>query len=210
MNKDEVMEYLKGEEGQGLISELGYKQLNRDVVDEYLKGTDEGKSLLFSITDKAKEKAVSNWKEKYLKSEVQKELDRLNPQLTDEQKRIKELEAEISKRDYEAKINSVVKSVKEYNKSKGYELPEKVIELLCGDDEEKAKMLLDEIGAEYNTNLNNRITKEVDTRLSKDPKPGVLADTTSKKITLEQYVAMSDEQRKELNLSLKELTEMMQ
>lgn len=198
MTKEQLMEILNSDLGKETVKELGLTTLNKEVVNDYLANNNDGKSIYFSITDKAKAKGVEEYKTKYFENEVQKRLNELNPTLTEEQKKIKELELELQKRDREILLGNVKKELGKYN-SEVYNLPQEIMDIIGFEDIEKGKATIDTVGKKFKAIIDERVLAEVNNRLKNDPKPNNVSTPTKKELTLAELENMSSEQRKKLS-----------
>ncbi len=129
-NKDsnEVKEYLKG-----------LKTVSVDDVKGFLD-TDEGKRFIQPELDRYHTKGLESWKEKNLESLIDKELQKRNPEQSEEQKRISALEKELEKRDAEAKRERL----KSFALGKAQELniPSSLVDNFLGDTDEDTELNL--------------------------------------------------------------------
>jgi hypothetical protein len=119
------------EEVKTYLSEL--KTVSKDDVEGYLE-TSEGKKLLQPRLDKNFSKGLETWKEKNLNALVEDEYRKKNPEETEEQKRIRQLEEKLNaaekKSQREALLNKALGVVDE----KG--LPKKLVNYFVGEDED--------------------------------------------------------------------------
>lgn len=178
MTKEELKALLEGEEKQNftdLLTEMGLTKLDNSSVENYLKNTDTGKSLLFSINDKEYERRHKKYMEEGgFAKDFEKEYQKKNPQLTEEQKKIRDLEVELNNyKKAQLKANNIKQLGETANK---FGLPSALIEHIVGEDLEASKTLLETIGSDYSTHFTSALEKAVNERLGATPKPS--GDTT--------------------------------
>ena len=173
MTKEEFLAFINGEGKDTfneVISELGMTKLDKTNVEKYLSGTDEGKSLLFSLNDKEYTRRFKKYKEEGgFAKDFEEEYQKRNPQMTEEQKRIRKMEVELENyKKMEVKRNNM-RELSKMNEE--YGLPEEVFELLVTDNLETSKSSLENIGKKYKTHFNSTVEKMVNEKLGNTNKP---------------------------------------
>ncbi len=173
MTKEEFLKFINGE-GKDIfndvVSELGMSKLDNSTVEHYLKNTDTGKSLLFSLNDTEYNRRFKKYKEEGgFAKDFEAEYQKKNPQLTEEQKRIRDMEVELSNyKKMEIKRNNMkeLSSLKEQ-----YGLPDEVFEMSVNDNLETSKNLLENIGKKYQEHFNTSLEKAINEKLGGSAKP---------------------------------------
>ena len=187
MTKEELKALLEGEENQNftsIISEMGLTKLDNNTVENYLKGTDTGKSLLFSLNDKEYERRHKKYMEEGgFAKDFEKEYQKKNPQLTEEQKKIRDLEVEVNNyKKAQLKADNIKQLGETANK---FGLPSDLVEYIVSEDLEQSKTLLETIGANYSTHFASELEKAVNEKLGKSNKP--LGDNEENKETKDRF-----------------------
>lgn len=173
MTKEELLAFINGD-GKNtfneVISELGMAKMDKTNVEKFLSGTDEGKSLLFSLNDKEYTRRHKKYMEEGgFAKDFEAEYQKRNPQMTEEQKRIRNMEVELENyKKMEVKRNNM-KELSELNKEFG--LPDEVFELLVTDNLETSKTSIENIGKKYKSHLDNTVEQLVNEKLGGSPKP---------------------------------------
>jgi Skp family chaperone for outer membrane proteins len=191
MTKEELKKLIEGEGKTAfdeIIKESGLSKLDKATVENYLKTDNDGKSLLFSIQDNRLNKYR---KEGEFLKDFETEFQKRNPTMTEEQKKLRDMEVELEnlKREKTRSLNS--KQLKDINKEFG--LPDDVFEMLVGEDLESSKTKITEIGGKFKKHFEDTLQAKITEKLGDSPKP--LGGTPIKNITLEQYESMSKEER---------------
>lgn len=135
--EQEVKDYVEG---------LKKNQLTPDGVKQYLE-TDEGKKVIQPVLDKYHAKSLESWKENNLEKmvgeRVEQEIKNRYPEETEEQKRLKKLEAELDSerkaRSYEALKSKAVSEATQ----KG--LPIDIVDHFVGNDEDSTRANLEKL-----------------------------------------------------------------
>lgn len=129
-NKDdkEVKDYLNG-----------LKTVSVDDVKGFLD-TEEGKRFIQPDLDRYFTKELESWKEKNLENLIEKEVQKRNPEQSEEQKRISALEEELDKRDAEAKREKL----RNFALAKALEMniPSSLVDRFLGDTDEDTEQNL--------------------------------------------------------------------
>ena len=135
MTLEEIKAWLEenkgNEEVTAYLKEL--KTVSKDDVEGFLE-TAEGKKLLQPKLDKNFTKGLETWKEKNLDTLVEEKHREMNPEETEEQKRIRLLEQKLE--DSEKKSNREALRNKAINLADEKGLPKKLVDRFIGDDEE--------------------------------------------------------------------------
>lgn len=198
MTKEELLAFINGEGKDTfneVISELGMSKLDKTNVEKFLSSTDEGKSLLFSLNDKEYTRRHKKYMEEGgFAKDFEAEYQKRNPQMTEEQKKMRNLEIELENyKKMEVKRNNM-KELSKMNEQ--YGLPEEVFELIVSDNLESSKTSLETIGTKYKSHLDSTVEKLVNEKLGGSPKP--LGNTGTKVVTYAEYLKMTPEQRESL------------
>ncbi len=132
---EELMQFVEVKEGkeQELADYLSGKILTPDNVKGYLE-TDEGHKIIKTLNDKHFNKAIVTWKENNLDSIVEDEIAKRNPGETEDQKRIRILEAKIKESETKEKRTRLESYAKEVATQKG--VPAEIVPYFVADDEE--------------------------------------------------------------------------
>lgn len=167
----------------------GLTQVTPEGVEAFLE-TDEGKKVLQPKLDRNFTKGLETWKEKNLKKIVDDEVKKANPQETEEQKRIRELEEMFAEKERE--------SVREKNKNKALtilndkKLPSSLIDLLITDDEETTLTNIKQYEEVFTSQLESVVEDKLKaggTSLQDSTKPKVLTLDDIRKMSEEEVIA---------------------
>ncbi|MCE5021391.1 DUF4355 domain-containing protein [Staphylococcus haemolyticus] len=135
MNVEDIKSYFEEHKDDKDVKEYlsGLKTVSVDDVKGFLD-TEEGKRFIQPELDRYHTKGLESWKEKNLESLIEKEVQKRNPEQSEEQKRITALEQELEKRDAEAKREKL----KSYALSKAQELniPSSLVDRFVGETDE--------------------------------------------------------------------------
>ncbi|MGL5050902.1 MAG: hypothetical protein ACRC6A_09215 [Fusobacteriaceae bacterium] len=203
MTKSEMLEFIKNEGAEvfnEVTAELGLKQINKETVENYFK-TDEGKSILFSKYDLEHSRRFKKYKEDGgFAKDFDTEYQKRNPQMTEEAKKLMELETKV--KDYERKevVSNNFKELSSMNEN--YKLPKNVFKMLVGEDLELSRKQIEEVGSEFLSHTNSLIETRVTEKLGSSQKP-IPTGAPIKAISMEQYTAMSKHER--MNIPLEEV-----
>ncbi|EQA5965398.1 TPA: DUF4355 domain-containing protein [Staphylococcus pseudintermedius] len=144
MNIEEVKTFLEDNKEQEEVKEYlkGLKTVSVDDVKGFLD-TEEGKRFIQPELDRYHSKGLESWKEKNLEKLIEQEVQKRNPEQTEEQKRISALEEELKKRDAEAKREKL----KSYALGKAQELklPTSLVGRFLGESDEDTEQNLKEL-----------------------------------------------------------------
>ncbi|EHA6108959.1 DUF4355 domain-containing protein [Staphylococcus pseudintermedius] len=144
MNIEEVKTFLEDNKEQEEVKEYlkGLKTVSVDDVKGFLD-TEEGKRFIQPELDRYHSKGLESWKEKNLENLIEQEVQKRNPEQSEEQKRISALEEELKKRDAEAKREKL----KSYALGKAQELklPTSLVERFLGESDEDTEQNLKEL-----------------------------------------------------------------
>ena len=180
-NKDsEDFKALIGEVVQPAAPEQ--KPLTPDLVNEYLQ-TAEGKALIQPMMDKRVTDAIKTYREnnfeKELKEQVAKEILKMNPQETPEQKQIRELREAVEKERSAREHDTLVRQIVEECAKR--QLPTFWVEDFKGDTLDEAKVFMGKVENSYK-DLENKVKNEP---LSSGYRPGSGRETNDKKTKLD-------------------------
>lgn len=135
MNVEEIKNYFEEHKDDKEVKDYlnGLKTVSVDDVKGFLD-TEEGKRFIQPELDRYHTKGLESWKEKNLESLIEKEVQKRNPEQSEEQKRISALEKELEKRDAEAKREKL----RSYALGKAQELniPSSLVDRFLGDTDE--------------------------------------------------------------------------
>ncbi|NHM92962.1 MULTISPECIES: DUF4355 domain-containing protein [Staphylococcus] len=135
MNVEDIKSYFEEHKDDKEVKEYlsGLKTVSVDDVKGFLD-TEEGKRFIQPELDRYHTKGLESWKEKNLENLIEKEVQKRNPEQSEEQKRISALEKELEKRDAEAKREKL----KSYALGKAQEmnLPPSLVDRFLGDSDE--------------------------------------------------------------------------
>ena len=181
MEKEQFIEYLNSEDGQGLISEQGFSKLSKESVSSFLEGTEEGKALQFSIGDKTHNNYMKKLEEKgskvydgeALKSLREQWRQEDNPALTPDQVEIRELKNRLDKKEKDEKATNNYKAAKKLNENIG--LPSNVLDAYLErrsmDDLETTSKDLEGFGKIYKDAIDSKVESIVKERMGSSYKP---------------------------------------
>ncbi|WP_194750332.1 DUF4355 domain-containing protein [Staphylococcus chromogenes] len=144
MNVEDIKSYFEEHKDDKEVKEYlsGLKTVSVDDVKGFLD-TEEGKRFIQPELDRYHTKGLESWKEKNLENLIEKEVQKRNPEQSEEQKRISALEKELEKRDAEAKREKL----KSYALGKAQEmnLPPSLVDRFLGDSDEDTEANLKEL-----------------------------------------------------------------
>lgn len=172
MTKEELLGFINGE-GKELFteitSEMGLKRVDKTAVEEYFK-SDEGKSHLFSKYDVEYSRRFKKYKEEGgFAKDFDSEYQKRNPQMSEEQKALMEMQTKIAEYERKEKIGNNFKELSSLNEN--YKLPNSIFEMLVGEDLELSKTQIEKIGAEFSQHVTSQIEKGITEKLGNGPKP---------------------------------------
>jgi len=170
MTKEEFLKFASSAEGKNILKETGHTVLNKEVVNNYLTSNEEGKSLLFSLNDKEYERRFKKFENEKLPELLEKKYQEKHPGMTEEQKKLRAMEQELEGFKKEKIKATNFKQLSELNKD--YNLPNEFFEMLVGEDLEKSKAKITEIGTKYKADYEARLAKDIDEKLANGYKPG--------------------------------------
>lgn len=170
MTKEEFLKFASSAEGKNILKETGHTVLNKEVVNNYLTSNEEGKSLLFSLNDKEYERRFKKFENEKLPEMLEKKYQEKHPDMTEEQKKLRAMEQELEGFKREKIKATNFKQLSELNKD--YNLPNEFFEMLVGEDLEKSKAKITEIGTKYKADYEAKLAKDIDEKLANGYKPG--------------------------------------
>lgn len=154
-----------------VVEQVQTPTVSKEDIEKYL-GTDEGRKFLQPILDKTVTKSLETYKEKTLPNLVDQRVKELYPDVSPEQKALKEMQMELEKIKKEAMreklLNNALKIATEKN------LPTQIIDRFLGEDDETTAENLTLL----ETILNDAVKKAIEGKLpelgrspEKDKKP---------------------------------------
>lgn len=189
MKLEDIKQFLEENKDQEDVQEFlkGFNSINADDVKAYLE-SDEGKQLIQPKLDGYFSKGLETWKSNNLKKLVDEELKKHNPDLTDEQKRIKELEDYVAQKEQEAQFQTNKNIALNYLNEK--KLPSKLVDYFIGNDEETTMQNL----GQFEEVFTNQLQQAVESRLKQDGTELKGTDSKQATFTHEQLAAMSPDE----------------
>ncbi|HFN9073692.1 TPA: DUF4355 domain-containing protein [Staphylococcus aureus] len=141
MNIEEVKSFLEEHKDDKEVKDYlsGLKTVSVDDVKGFLD-TEEGKRFIQPELDRYHSKGLESWKEKNLENLIEKEVQKRNPEQSEEQKRISALEKELEKRDAEAKREKLRSNA--LGKAQELNLPTSLVDRFLGDSDEDTEQNL--------------------------------------------------------------------
>ncbi|EZT52551.1 DUF4355 domain-containing protein [Staphylococcus aureus] len=141
MNIEEVKSFFEEHKDDKEVKDYlnGLKTVSVDDVKGFLD-TEEGKRFIQPELDRYHSKGLESWKEKNLESLIEKEVQKRNPEQSEEQKRISALEKELEKRDAEAKREKLRSNA--LGKAQELNLPTSLVDRFLGDSDEDTEQNL--------------------------------------------------------------------
>lgn len=133
MTIEEVKKFLEENKSDDEVKELMNSFVTKESVEGFLD-TDEGKRLLQPRLDRYHAKSLESWKENNLKDIVDEKVKKLNPEETEEQRKIRELEERLNAAEREKTQQSLLNKVTQQLSKDG--LPTDLAGLLITEDEE--------------------------------------------------------------------------
>lgn len=134
---------------RGLLGE--FYTPTADGVKGFLEDNEDGKKLLQSLTDSRVTQGIDTFKKNNLEKLVQDELAKRNPSETPDQKRIRELEETIAKRDQEALMKELkAEALTSLSEKK---LPVFLVDQLLGNDKDSTTQNLTKFEEQWNTQI---------------------------------------------------------
>lgn len=159
MNLEEVKQFLEeNKESEDVKAYLGeLKQPTAEDVEGFLDSKD-GQKLLQPRLDRNFSKGLETWKEKNLDQLVDDEVKKRNPDETEEQKRIRELEKAIEKSENEKKREKLMNKAVSHASEKG--LPTDIVSFFIGDDEDTTIANLGTLEEKYNAAIEKAVNQK--------------------------------------------------
>ncbi|HEH2646341.1 TPA: DUF4355 domain-containing protein [Staphylococcus aureus] len=141
MNIEEVKSFFEEHKDDKEVKDYlnGLKTVSVDDVKGFLD-TEEGKRFIQPELDRYHSKGLESWKEKNLESLIEQEVQKRNPEQSEEQKRISALEKELEKRDAEAKREKLRSNA--LGKAQELNLPTSLVDRFLGDSDEDTEQNL--------------------------------------------------------------------
>ncbi|HHC5785883.1 TPA: DUF4355 domain-containing protein [Staphylococcus aureus] len=141
MNIEEVKSFFEEHKDDKEVKDYlnGLKTVSVDDVKGFLD-TEEGKRFIQPELDRYHSKGLESWKEKNLENLIEKEVQKRNPEQSEEQKRISALEKELEKRDAEAKREKLRSNA--LGKAQELNLPTSLVDRFLGDSDEDTEQNL--------------------------------------------------------------------
>ncbi|HDB3959362.1 TPA: DUF4355 domain-containing protein [Staphylococcus aureus] len=141
MNIEEVKSFFEEHKDDKEVKDYlnGLKTVSVDDVKGFLD-TEEGKRFIQPELDRYHSKGLESWKEKNLEDLIEQEVRKLNPEQSEEQKRISALEQELEKRDAEAKREKLRSNA--LGKAQELNLPTSLVDRFLGDSDEDTEQNL--------------------------------------------------------------------
>ncbi|MGL4999780.1 MAG: capsid assembly scaffolding protein Gp46 family protein [Cetobacterium sp.] len=184
MINEEQKEFLKSEDGQVLLKEIGLiKDVTDDTVSEYLNTSEKGRKLANSMYDKEYDRRFKKWQiEKYptlLDEEIKK---RTTVSEDPRDKIIKEMREgqEKFQREIRTKDNKNFAMI-EANK---HGIPNEFLDFIVSESEEVTKENFNKISAVFKTHVDLLVQKKIEERLGGAYKP---AGQGGKEIKTSEY-----------------------
>lgn len=141
MNIEEVKSFFEEHKDDKEVKDYlnGLKTVSVDDVKGFLD-TEEGKRYIQPELDRYHSKGLESWKEKNLENLIEQEVQKRNPEQSEEQKRISALEKELEKRDAEAKREKLRSNA--LGKAQELNLPTSLVDRFLGDSDEDTEQNL--------------------------------------------------------------------
>ncbi|HAR4835025.1 capsid assembly scaffolding protein Gp46 family protein [Staphylococcus aureus] len=141
MNIEEVKSFFEEHKDNKEVKDYlkGLKTVSVDDVKGFLD-TEEGKRFIQPELDRYHSKGLESWKEKNLENLIEQEVQKRNPEQSEEQKRISALEKELEKRDAEAKREKLRSNA--LGKAQELNLPTSLVDRFLGDSDEDTEQNL--------------------------------------------------------------------
>ncbi len=156
MTFEEFKQYLNenkdNSDVQSVLDE--FKTVSQEDVRSYLE-TDEGKRLLQPKLDSYHAKSLESWKANNLDPLIEEEVNKRNPQETEDQKRIRKLEEEIQNRDKAAKRQAL--ETKALRLAQEKQLPSDLVNYFIGEDEETTASNLDKLKEKLDESVKSQV-----------------------------------------------------
>lgn len=151
INFEELKALVEAGDKSSIEKHIKEKVLEKGDVEAAAETNPLVKSELDSLNDKYHAKALNTWKENNLKTLVDEEVSKRNPQETPEQKRIRELEEKIAEKDKAEQRTKLKEAALAYATGKGYDakFATKYVERFLGDDEATTHAALDEFKTDF-------------------------------------------------------------
>ncbi|HAR3299158.1 TPA: DUF4355 domain-containing protein [Staphylococcus aureus MRSA-Lux-21] len=141
MNIEEVKSFFEEHKDDKEVKDYlkGLKTVSVDDVKGFLD-TEEGKRFIQPELERYHSKGLESWKEKNLENLIEQEVQKRNPEQSEEQKRISALEKELEKRDAEAKREKLRSNA--LGKAQELNLPTSLVDRFLGDSDEDTEQNL--------------------------------------------------------------------
>ncbi|HBI0002467.1 TPA: DUF4355 domain-containing protein [Staphylococcus aureus] len=141
MNIEEVKSFFEEHKDDKEVKDYlnGLKTVSVDDVKGFLD-TEEGKRFIQPELDRYHSKGLESWKEKNLENLIEQEVQKRNPEQSEEQKRISALEKELEKRDAESKREKLRSNA--LGKAQELNLPTSLVDRFLGDSDEDTEQNL--------------------------------------------------------------------
>lgn len=156
MNLEDVKKFLEENKGDKEVS--AYLEELSTVSAEKVEGfldTAEGRKLLQPRLDRNFTTGLNTWKEKNLDKLIEEEVRKRNPEETEEQKRIRQLEEKLEQAEKDSRRKELTNKALTVADEK--KLPKGLIEYFIADDEENTLSNLEKLEQEYNTALQSAV-----------------------------------------------------
>lgn len=153
------------EDIQGLIESnpelkdgLRQKLIDKEFLNQYLE-TDDGKAVIAPKLDSFASRAIETFKTKSMPSIIQEEISKLQPEETEEQKRLKQIEARLAQSEQEKRALEM-RGVAQDALSK-YGLPSNFAEFVVADSEEVTRHRAQELDMSIQELVQSQVESKV-------------------------------------------------
>lgn len=206
MKKNEIVEFLKDladdadidetVKGSETLAKLFEKGLTIDDVKNFLDNNEDGKKYLQQYGDTRVTDGIKSWQKNNLQKLIDDAVAKANPQETEEQKKIRELQEKFENSEKERARESLKNKALKVASDK--KLPDELLEYFIGQDEETTLSNLDLLDKVFNGCLADGIQKGIDEKIKGGYKPPAHTDdpVDENKMTDAEWFAAQEQKNK--------------
>lgn len=147
---------------EALLKELIGTPEFGETVKDYLKNSENGKTIFKSLTDSSVAKGIDTWKSNNLQKMIDDEISKRYPAESETDKKLRELEARLEAKEREALIEKNKNQAMTFANENG--IPVKLVNYCIGADWETTLSNLEDVHAIWKESTSTEVTKEVENR----------------------------------------------
>ncbi|ERI06472.1 DUF4355 domain-containing protein [Aneurinibacillus aneurinilyticus] len=187
MNLEEIKKFLEENKDNADVKSFVSGFVTVDAVSSYLESK-EGKKLMQPKLDQHFTKSLETWKANNLEELIEAEVNKRNPQKTEEQKRIEKLEKQLEQEKKDRQREALRNKALSVASEKG--LPSEVIDHFLGDDEDVTLENIGKLETAFNTYVDKRVEEKFKAN-GRHPEGGIPGAASSNVQSLAELAAQN-------------------